>query len=71
MPEHTGRLFTPAHSADVALWCVALPAEDLAYLHGCAFQCLAMLQGITELELYQEFARRAAADPDCQVVRPL
>ncbi len=73
--EHTNaatgreRLRTPPASVDVAAWLASLPPEDVAYVQGAAFQRLAMHAGVSEADLYAEWARRAADDPDCQVVR--
>jgi hypothetical protein len=55
---------------DYARWLASLPIGDVAFVHGVAFQLMAIDQGVTEADLYAEFARRAAADPDCNVVRP-
>jgi len=63
------RVNTPAVSIDAALWIATLPPEDAAYIQGAAFQRLAIAAGVTEADLYADFARRAAADPDCQVIR--
>lgn len=47
----------------------SLSANENAYIAGCALQRLAMELGITEAELYAEWAKRAAGDPDCNVIR--
>ena len=65
------RISTPPTETDVVLWLVTLSPGDLAFIFGCALQRLAMCGGMTEAALLQDFARRADADPDCQVVRPL
>lgn len=63
------RLCTPPASVDVAAWMASLSANENAYIAGCALQRLAMELGITEAELYAEWAKRAAGDPDCNVIR--
>lgn len=64
------RVDTPAYSIDAALWIATLSPEDAAYVQGAAFQRLAAATGVTEAALYADFARRAAADPDCQTIHP-
>lgn len=54
---------------EIIAWLRSAEINDVAFIHGAAFQILAMHQGITERELYEEFGRRAAADPDANVVR--
>jgi hypothetical protein len=63
------RVQTPMASVDAAEWLASLPAADVAWIQGCAFQLMAIHEGVTEADLYAEFARRAAADPDANVVR--
>lgn len=63
------RVQTPMASMDAAQWLSSLPIGDVAWLAGCALQLIAINQGITEADLYAEWARRAAVDPDCNVVR--
>ncbi len=41
---------------------------DVAFVQGCAFGFLARHAGVSEADLYAEWAKRAAADPDCKVV---
>lgn len=60
---------TPPISIDATQWLSTLSAEDLAFVQGAAFQRLAMLVGMTEADLYVEWAERAVNDPDCQVIR--
>lgn len=62
-------VMTPPVSVGVAAWLAALPAGDVAYIQGAAFQRLAIHAGVSEADLYAEWARRAANDPDCRVVR--
>lgn len=62
---------TPPVSMDVSAWLATLSAADVAYVQGCAFGWLARHAGMSEADLYAEWAERAAADPDCQVVIPL
>jgi hypothetical protein len=63
-------LVTPAVSVEVAPWIATLTPEEVAFVQGAAFQRLAAAAGMTEADLYAEWAERAASDPDCQVVRP-
>lgn len=63
------RVKTPATSVDAAAWMASLSAGDNAYIAGCALQRIAMELGITEAQLYAEWAERAANDPDCNVIR--
>lgn len=62
-------VYTPPIAMNAAQWLASLTAEELAWVQGAAFQRLAMLAGVTEADLYAEWARRAAEDPDCQVIR--
>lgn len=71
MTDQSPHLRTPNTSIDATFWVATLTAEECAYLQGAAMQRLAMHTGVTEADLYADFARRAADDPDCQVVRPL
>lgn len=63
------RVTTPPVAVDAAAWLASLPIGDVAFVHGAAFQRMAIHEGVTEAELYAEFARRAASDPDANVVR--
>ena len=54
---------------ELIAWLRKAEISDVAFAAGAAFQVMAMDQGITEAELYAEFARRAANDPDANVVR--
>lgn len=63
------RVRTPPLSVDVAAWLASISIGDVAYIHGVAFQLMAMNQGVSERDLYEEFVRRATADPDANVVR--
>lgn len=63
------RVQTPPLSIDAAAWIATLSPEDAAYIQGAAFQRMAIAANVTEAELYADFAKRAATDPDCQVVR--
>lgn len=63
------RLETPPVSVDVAAWLSVLPVGDVAFIAGCAMQRIASDYGITELDLFRNWVRRAERDPDCQVVR--
>jgi hypothetical protein len=53
----------------VLAWLATADVLHVAWVHGAAFQLMASAAGVTEAELYADFARRAAADPDCQIVR--
>jgi hypothetical protein len=64
-----GRLYTPATSLDVALWLATLDADSVAYVQGAAMQRMAMALGMSEADVYAHFAKRAAEDPDANVVR--
>lgn len=49
-----------------------LPIGYVAHVQGAAMQMLASDQGLTEAQMYEEWARRAAVDLDCHVlVEPL
>lgn len=63
-------LQTPGHSVDVISWIRTLHPDELAYLQGAAHGRLAARLGMTEADLFAAWAQRAAADPDCQVIRP-
>lgn len=54
---------------EIVAWLRDAEIGDVAYIEGAAFQLMAMAQGVTEADLYAEFARRAADDPDANVVR--
>lgn len=56
---------------DAALWVRSLPAADVAMLAGMVVSRLAALTGHTEQELLDDWARRAANDASCQVVKPV
>lgn len=65
----TDRVVTPPISIDAAAWIASLPPGDIAYIQGAAFQRLAIILGVSEADLYADWAERAVNDPDCQVVR--
>jgi len=54
---------------EIVKWLREADVQDVAYVLGAAVQIIAMEQGMTEAELYHDFAERAAADPDANVVR--
>lgn len=54
---------------EIVAWLRDAETGDVAYIAGAAFQLMAMAQGVTEAELYAEFAHSAADDPDTNVVR--
>lgn len=61
---------TPPVSVNAAMWVsVVLSSSDVAWLFGACGQRLASDLGITEADFYAEFAKRAASDLDCQVLR--
>lgn len=66
------RLRTPRAPVgmDAALWVATLEVDELAFLAGAVCAKLADRVGITQAELFADWARRAAADPDRLVVRP-
>lgn len=67
----TDSVRTPPVSMEVGAWLSTLSPGDVAFVQGAAFQWLARHAGVSEADLYAEWAERAAADPDCRVVRPL
>lgn len=60
---------TPPTSVEITAWLASLSTDEVAYIHGATFVLIAKAMNMTEADLYAEFARRAARDPDCQVVR--
>lgn len=63
-------LRTPPAPMNAALWVAGLDVHELAWLAGAVCGKLADKTGYTQAELFADWARRAAADPDCNVVRP-
>jgi hypothetical protein len=53
----------------IAAWIEALTPHDVAWINGVASRRLADLIGVSEADLYAAWAKRAALDPACQVVK--
>lgn len=57
-------VMTPLRSVAVHLWLRTIPVGDVAFILGCCSRVIAEHQKISEAELFADFAKRAAADPD-------
>jgi hypothetical protein len=65
-PRFKGGGVTPD---EIVAWLRQAPTGDVAFVLGAAVQLIAMEQGVTEAELYAEFAKRASGEPDANVIR--
>lgn len=54
---------------ELIAWLREAEIGDVAFVAGAAFQLMAMDQGMTEADLYAEFAKRAGAEPDANILR--
>ncbi len=60
----TDGIRTPAVSVDAVDWLRMIPIGDVAFIFGACSRLISEHQRISEADLFADFARRAANDPD-------